>query len=822
MKNYYYRFILAIIIMICPVVTNAQDGDFEIDGIYYVIKSENTVELSSCPFGYKNYFKSVDLVIPDKVENEGKSYKVVSIADGAFSNCGSLTSVVVPEGVEYLGNSSFLNCQRMKNITIPNTVKVIGHYAFSNCKALTEVTIPNGVTSIGDRAFRDCENLTSVTIPASVKSIGSDLFSFSPSIKSLSVQEGNSYYDSRNNCNAIIQKEGNVLLYGSASTIIPNTVDSIARTAFNCCRGLTEITIPEGVKKIGEWAFSFCYNLRNVNISNTVTTIDNSAFEACSSLKSIFIPKGVSKIGNGVFANCGEISSIKVDEENKYYDSRENCNALICKDGDVLIRGCVNTSIPNSVKTIGSYAFSNCEGLKSIIIPDNVIAIELGAFSQCGDLEEIKISGNVRTLGDYIAWECEKLTTLTLKEGLESIGRGAFSGCTKLTSIDIPKSVISIKDDAFWGCGIQSLLIPGNVKTIGDNAFKSCPLTSMEIMGGVTSIGNDAFRNCTQLTSVTIPNTVTTIGKGAFQNCLGLMSVTIPNSVTSLGSCAFADCGRLQSVELPEHLTVLSDSLFYRVCRDVKIPNNVITIGDYAMFTCRTDSLVIPSSVLNIGTNALPYVGSAISNFAEIPQSLDESYKYKFDNKSTPLHVCKGLKDVYEASEWGKYFTIIDDLPNSPVKPVLPNGSTVVDADLAKLTVFQLKTTANVAVNKEMRAKLYANNQLIGEAGYNDVTLANGIMTINFNNLATAMEEIPDMINTQIVVEAGSINVDNVAFSRSLSFVYETSRSIADVFPTGIDIITTTTSPRTSKRIVNGSLVIEKGGKQYTVDGKVL
>ena len=577
------------------------------------------------------------------------------------------------------------------------------------------------------------------------------------------------------------------------------------------------------MKKIGIWAFRYCYNLRNVNISNTVTTIDYGAFEACRSLKSIFIPKGVSNIGNVVFANCEEITSIKVDEENKYYDSRENCNAIICKDGDVLIRGCANTSIPNSVRTIGIYAFSYCENLTSITIPDNVTSIESGAFYCCRGLKKMEITGNVRTWGDYIANGCEELTTLTLKEGLESIGFGAFSGCRKLTSIDIPKSVKSIGDYSFAYCGIQSLFIPDNVKTIGNNAFASCPLTSIEIMGGVTSIGNEAFRNCSYLTSMTIPNTVTSIGKGAFQNCFNLMSVTIPNSVTSLGSRAFAECTNLHSIELPEHLTVLSDSLFYRTPVNVKIPNNVITIGDYALSSCQIETFVIPSSVLNIGKGTLPYWNSVIKNFAEIPQALDDSYIYYFNDKSTPLHVCKGLKEVYEASEWGKYFTIIDDLPNSPVKPLLPNGSTVVDADLTKLTVFQLKTTANVAVNKEMKAKLYANNQLIGEAGYNDVTLTNGIITINFKNLATTMEEIPDMINTQIVVEAGSLNVDNVAFSRSLSFVYETSRSIADVFPTGIDTInTTTTSPRTSKRIVNGSLVIEKDGKMYSIDGIAL
>lgn len=188
-----------------------------------------------------------------------------------------------------------------------------------------------------------------------------------------------------------------------------------------------------------------------------------------------------------------------------------------------------------------------------------------------------------------------------------------------------------------------------------------------------------------------------------------------------------------------------------------------------------------------------------------------------------PLHVRKGLKKLYENSDWGRYFTIIDDLPASPLTPILANGSSVESKDLDKLTTFQLKTNANVAINKNMRAKLYSDNKLIGEATFDDVTLSKKVMTIKFRSITepTRGTGIADVINTQIVIEAGSINVGNEVYTKSLSYVYKTSREIDEII-TGINTENITNAPTTNKYIVNGRLVIERNGKQYSIDGKDL
>ena len=263
------------------------------------------------------------------------------------------------------------------------------------------------------------------------------------------------------------------------------------------------------------------------NVTCSVTSIGEKAFSGCDYLTSITIPSSVTSIRDEAFYRCTGLESIVVDAGNTKYDSRENCNAIIETETNSLILGCNNTVIPNSVTSIGNYAFYKCSGLTSITIPNSVTSIGDYAFSDCSGLTSITIPNSVTRIGDY-----------------------AFSDCAGLTSITIPNSVTSIGYEAFYGCsGLTSITIPNSVTSIGGRAFQSCTsLTSITIPNSVTSIEGYAFYKCSGLTSITIPNSVKSIGYYAFNSCTGLTSIIIPNSVTSIDNYALANCENLTDV----------------------------------------------------------------------------------------------------------------------------------------------------------------------------------------------------------------------------------------------------------------------------------
>ena len=236
------------------------------------------------------------------------------------------------------------------------------------------------------------------------------------------------------------------------------------------------------------------------DITYSVASIDFAAFSGCSDLKSVTIPNSVISIGVGAFSVCSGLTSIIVDTENTKYDSRNNCNAIIETATNTLISGCKKTTIPNSVTSIGDYAFCYCSGLTSVTIPNSVTAI----------------------------------------------GEETFSGCTGLTSIEIPNSVTEIGDNAFSDCSnLESVILSDNLTAIGAYSFCKCSnLKSVTIPDKVTYIESGVFDGCSRLSYITIPNSVTSIGEWAFTDCSGLTSITIGKSVTSIEYSAF-NCGDL-------------------------------------------------------------------------------------------------------------------------------------------------------------------------------------------------------------------------------------------------------------------------------------
>ena len=491
------------------------------------------------------------------------------------------------------------------------------------------VTIPsqaNGysVISIGDRAFSGYSGLTSITIPKSVTSIGEIIFLCCDDLASITVESGNETYDSRDNCNAIVETSTNTLIAGCGNSVIPNSVNSIGSYAFYSCSNLRSVNIPNSVTSIGNYAFSSCTDLWSVTIPNSVTSIGSFAFYSSLNLRSINIPSSVTTIGEGAFSGM-EYLTIMVEKSNTKYDSRGSCNAIIETESNILIAGNKNTVIPNSVSSIGSYAFYDCYILKSIDIPNSVTSIGDNAFRNCISLTSIDIPNSVTSIGSWAFNFCTHLTSINIPNSVTSIGDNAFSSCSNLTSIDIPNSVTSIGSSTFFYCtSLTSIDIPNSVTSIGDDAFRNCTsLTSIDIPNSVMSIGSSAFSGCTSLTSIDIPNSVTSIGSSAFSGCTSLTSINIPNSVTSIGYYAFSGCTSLTSID---------------------IPNSVTSIGSYAFQNCsrltkvrveKTTPIAIKSSTFSIRANATLYVpkgSKAAYQAADYWKEFKEIVEYEVEN----------------------------------------------------------------------------------------------------------------------------------------------------------------------------------------------
>ena len=354
----------ALVLLALIIPATALAHDFEVDGIYYNINGTTaTVTYKGTSYSQYSNEYSGSVTIPATVTYNGTTYSVTTIGNDAFRSCGIQTT-----------------------INIPNSVTTIGKYAFYNCYNLTTIKIPNSVTTIGSWAFSSCSSLASI-----------------------SVVSDNPKYDSRNNCNAIIETATNKLIVGCKNTIIPNSVTTIDGTAFYYCTSLTTINIPNSVSFIGDYAFSDCRSLTSINIPNSVTTIGFDAFSGCTGLTTLNIPNSVTSIGQGAFSNCTSLTSISVASDNPKYDSRNNCNAIIETKTNTLIFGCKNTTIPNSVTTIGSDAFRYCYRLTTISIPNSVTLIGASAFYYCTSLTAINIGNSVTRIAFGAFQKCLSL-----------------------------------------------------------------------------------------------------------------------------------------------------------------------------------------------------------------------------------------------------------------------------------------------------------------------------------------------------------------------------------------------------------------------------
>ena len=591
------------------------------------------------------------------------------IVDGVLRKyTGTATEIVIPDGVTDIGQSAFYNCKSLTRVTIPDGVTNIGSFAFSGCSSLTSITIPKGVISIGGLAFQACSSLTAIN-----------------------VEEGNVVYDSRENCNALIETEGNRLIAGCKNTIIP-----------------------EGVTAIGEYAFFKCSSLEKINIPDSVISIEAWAFAVCSDLTSVTIPKGVESIDSYAFAHCSNLKEI---------------------------------NLPEGLTTIADYAFVRCVSLEDVSIPEGVAEIPTSAFMECISLKRIGLPKGLKDIGWDAFCGCSSLTEISLPEGLVSLRSGVFSGCSSLTEISIPKSVTRIgggsgntsmgNNNIFQSCrSLTSIKVEeGNtifdsrgdcnaiIQTESNELIVGCKNTKIPVE--VTRIGGGAFAGCDGLTKIAIPYGVTSIGTGAFgsyivgdgfegfinSGCNNLTEISIPESVISIENGAFSGC----SDELTIYGKTGSYAEIYAKENDIKFSSTGIALNPIEKKTISSNNVALSQTSYTYDGKAKTPTVTVKDGAAVLKEGTDYTVTYSNNINVGTAKVTVTGKGNYTGTVT-KEFTITKAAPEQGVK------------DLSKCTVMLNKSSyAYDGKAKKPAVTVKDGNTVLKEGRDYTVTYSNNI-----------------------------------------------------------------------------------------------
>lgn len=401
-----------------------------------------------------------------------KGQPVTRIAEDTFRNNTSITSITLGDSVTTIGSCAFYGCTSLLEVRGGRRLTTIGRYAFAGCSSLTSAPLPQGILSLGEFCFSSCAQLTVSSLPDSLTHIGQHIFDNSTGVTFTTYDNAyylacgdNPYYYLYSAINqeitsVSVHPEARVIMGSAFKTCtelylvnLESKLERICAEAFWRCSSLESITLPQSIIALGENTFRLCSSLTNVILGDRLIAIGREAFRECSSLVTYHY-------GNAVYLSS---------HSNPYY-------ALLRAESKTT----ASVNVHPSTKIIAAEAFDEWEELKSISLPDGLLAIDDGAFS------------------------CTGLQSITIPDSVVRIGRSAFWGCDQITTAKIGQGVTVIEESAFQNCAsMKTIIIPDSVKTIAVEAFYACDkLSSVTIGASVTTIGQGAFADCTKLTTV--------------------------------------------------------------------------------------------------------------------------------------------------------------------------------------------------------------------------------------------------------------------------------------------------------------------------------
>lgn len=660
------RLIISILTFVSFTGVFAQSPIFDVDGIYYRLLEDTTGTSPNgkiaavATLGDLDHYKG-SISIPATVTRDGVDYSVTTITEMAFSGCSGLTSISIPASVIQIPSGAFYGCSSLTTITVaPSNTK---YDSRDNCNAVIETAtntivascnssvIPESVPNIGECAFWGSKKMKELTISSNTKGVGQWAFLDCGDIETL--YWNNAYYSPQAVTAYIYPSLKHVVLGDSVSRIydnafagcaylesivIPSSLETIDNKAFTGCSSLTSISIPSSVTSISNYAFDGCSKLETVywNCNDSIALLSRIFKYSKESLKNVVIGDAVTNITGEAFAGCTNLTSIKVDPDNKVYDSRDNCNGVVETASNTLIIGCKTSTVPEGITGIGDYAFKWCYGPDSFNLPSSLLSIGSYAFLGCDSLTSLMIPEKVNSIGIGITAYCDNLVSIKVTSGnpyydsrencnsiVEKNNAAIVAGCGKSV---IPSGIKAINASAFEGCNtLKTISLPSSLQSIGEHAFAYCgELKTLSIPSGIKRIEEGLVRGCTSLVSIDIPSSVNYIGNSAFNDCISLESLVIPEGVTNI-DYMFKGCQSLSYVSLPSTARLELDKAPFGNNPGLKtagpkgggynlefswdtIPGCVFNyMGDL-------ESVYIPKSVKLINDQNLEYEGWTINN----------------------------------------------------------------------------------------------------------------------------------------------------------------------------------------------------------------
>ena len=450
---------------------------------------------------------------------------ITSIGASAFENCTSLEIIELEEGITSINGYAFYGCTSLKELELPKSLKSIGENAFEGCTSLQKVTVYPKLTSLKNTSFRKCSALT--------------IRGYEGSYIQEYATEKKIPFESMGKWGTCGYSTEWYLIDGTLTISGANNMTDYSETNKAPWTGLniTKIVV-ENISTIGNYAFAGLSDVMEITLPNTVYEIGDYAFKNCAGLKAIEIPDSLELgvISEGMFYGCTSLETIKLPDNIREIENYAFAN---CKS----LRSFI---VPKDVTQISEGTFLNCESLSNITLGNEITAIESSAFAGCG-LTETQLPSGITSIGEE-AFAGNKFTEIIIPSGVSKLGAGAFSGCELLQSISVEENNnnFSASNGVLYDkVGTTLLLCPG-----GKEGSYTLPRRT-------TKIAESAFKDCKKITELILPSGLTTIGGKAFSG-MNLTNIEIPAELERLSPDAFAYCSKLTEITVDEENAVFA------------------------------------------------------------------------------------------------------------------------------------------------------------------------------------------------------------------------------------------------------------------------